>query len=152
MNNVDFAPTLLDLAGVEEMPESLQGRSFLPNLQGRTPPDWPTATYYRYWLHMAHHDVPAHLGIRTRTYKLIFFYGLPLDVKGAEPTPTEPYWEMYDLAVDPHEMNNVYHDPAYAEVVRGLEAELFQLRATVGDTDERHPELRRLLEEHRRTP
>ncbi|MCA9217718.1 MAG: sulfatase, partial [Planctomycetales bacterium] len=56
VNNVDFAPTILDLAGVQEMPNDFQGRSFVSNLKGNTPSDWPTATYYRYWMHMAHHD------------------------------------------------------------------------------------------------
>lgn len=46
------------------------------------PADWPDAAYYRYWMHMAHHDNPAHYGIRTRDLKLIFFYGLPLDAPG----------------------------------------------------------------------
>ena len=66
-------------------PDFMQGRSFLPLLEGKRPDDWPTATYYRYWMHMAHHDNPAHYGIRTKDYKLIFFYGLPLDARGRRP-------------------------------------------------------------------
>jgi arylsulfatase A-like enzyme len=78
INNVDFAPTILDLAG-QPTPSGMQGRSFLPILTGKTPSDWPQSTYYRYWMHMAHHDNPAHYGLRTERYKLIFFYGQPLD-------------------------------------------------------------------------
>ena len=152
VNNVDFAPTLLDIAGAEEMPDSFRGRSFLPNLQGQTPDDWPQSTYYHYWLHMAHHDVPGHYGIRMSTHKLIFFYGLPLGVQGADPNPTSPYWELYDLSTDPHEMTNLYGDPAHADVVRDLKAELFRLKEEVGDTDDRHPELERIADQARQSP
>lgn len=141
VNNVDFAPTLLELAGGDPSVESWQGRSFVANMEGRTPGDWPTSTYYRYWMHMAHHQNPAHYGIRTKDFKLIFFYGLPLDAVGARPTPTEPHWELYDLKKDPHEMNNVYADPSYADVVAQLKAELKQLKEKVGDADENYPEL-----------
>lgn len=140
VNNVDFAPTLLDFAGAMA-PPSMQGRSARPVLEGRTPDDWPTSTYYRYWMHMAHHDNPAHYGIRTKDYKLIFFYGLPLDASGAQKQPTKPGWELYDLRKDPHELNNVYGDPAYADTAEQLKSELLRLKETVGDRDENYPEL-----------
>jgi arylsulfatase A-like enzyme len=133
-NNVDFAPTLLEAAGVEK-PDFMQGRSFLGMLRGeRVPADWPQATYYRYWMHMAHHDNPAHLGIRTKEFKLIYFYGQPLDAAGAVARPTEPYWELYDLRQDPHEMTNVIDKPQYAENLTQLRQELDQLIVQVGDT------------------
>ncbi len=140
INNVDFAPTLLDMAG-QTAPAEMQGRSFLPILQGNTPGDWRTATYYRYWMHMAHHDNPAHYGLRTARYKLIFFYGLPLDAAGAVDDPTPPYWEFYDLEKDPHEMNNAYSDPAYVHVIQELKSELLRTKRQLGDTDERYPQL-----------
>ena len=105
------------------------------------PADWPTSTYYRYWMHMAHHDNPAHYGVRTKDYKLIFFYGLELDAPGADAPPTQPGWELYDLRKDPLEMNNVYDDPAYAQVVNDMKVELLRLKAQTGDTDEKYPEL-----------
>jgi arylsulfatase A-like enzyme len=140
VNNTDFAPTLLDLAGMKT-PDYMQGRSFVPILRGTTPPGWRSATYYRYWMHMMHHDNPAHYGIRTGDFKLIFFYGLPLNAPGAVNKPTQPGWELYDLRKDPHEMNNVYGRPEYAEVARKLKQDLLKLKAEVGDTDERYPEL-----------
>lgn len=147
INNVDFAPTLLDLAGVAA-PAFMQGRSFRAMLQGwPAPADWPQETYYRYWMHMTHHDNPAHYGVRTRDFKLIFFYGLPLDAPGALATPTPPHWELYDLRSDPEEMNNVYAEPAYGATVRQLKEQLVALKARIGDTDERFPELtKRLLD------
>ena len=60
---------------------------------------------------MTHHDNPAHYGIRTRDFKLVFFYGLPLDAPGALPGPTPPHWELYDLRTDPHEMLAASHRP-----------------------------------------
>jgi len=148
INNVDFAPTVLDIAGIAT-PDYMQGRSFLPILQGKgEPSDWPQHTYYRYWMHMAHHDNPAHYGIRTKDHKLIFFYGHPLDAKGAEQTPTEPYWELYDLRKDPYEMNNVHGDPAYAAVQKELKAELLRLKKQLGDTDEKYPQMMKIREKY----
>lgn len=145
INNVDFAPTLLDFAGASKTP-AMQGRSFRSILEsGTAPTDWPDATYYRYWMHMAHHDNPAHYGIRTSTKKLIFFYGLPLDARGAQKQPTPPHWEYYDLSTDPHEMNNRINDPACAADIATLKQRLAALKETVGDTDEKYPELKQRL-------
>jgi len=141
VNNTDFAPTLITMAGGEK-PAQMQGRSFLSMVEGEEEPaDWPQASYYRYWMHMAHHDNPAHYGIRTKNFKLIFFYGLPLDAPGALPKPTKPYWELYDLRKDPQEMNNVIADPAYTQQLEKLKVELFKLKSAVGDTDEKYPQL-----------
>ena len=147
INNVDFAPTLLELAGTRAT-EAMQGRSFVPLLEGNVPEDWPTSTYYRYWMHMAHHENPAHYGVRTKDYKLIFFYGLKLDAPGATAPPTQPGWELYDLRKDPHEMNNVYNDSAYAGVLKDLKAELLRLKEQTGDTDEEYPELMEVRREY----
>ncbi len=132
--NNDFAPLFLDYAGVDVLPE-MQGRSFRPVLAGNTPEDWQTSMYYRYWMHLAHHGVPAHYGVRTKRYKLIYYYGEPLGKSGAVDEPTEPEWELFDLANDPYEMNNVYDDAAYADAVRELRAELYRLKEEVGDTE-----------------
>jgi N-acetylglucosamine-6-sulfatase len=76
INNIDYAPTIIDLAG-GSVPEYMHGKSFKNILSaGEEPQDWRKATYYRYWMHMAHaHVNPAHFGVRTKNYKLIFFYG-----------------------------------------------------------------------------
>ncbi|MEN0050792.1 MAG: sulfatase-like hydrolase/transferase, partial [Bacteroidota bacterium] len=73
INNTDFAPTMIELAG-GNVPNYMQGKSFAKVLGGETPEDWREGTYYRYWMHLVHHDVPAHFGIRTNDYKLIFYY------------------------------------------------------------------------------
>lgn len=132
--NVDFAPTLLDFAGVDA-PAHLQGRSFAAATLGESPADWPTSMYYRYWMHRdGAHLCPAHYGVRTRTHKLICYYNDPLDQLGAN-GPTDPIeWELFDLEADPLEVDNVIDDPAQAAVVAELKAELARLQAELADT------------------
>ena len=158
VNNTDFAPTMLDLAGVR-VPDSMQGRSFATALEGERPEDWRTATYYRYWMHMTHHDVPAHFGIRTPRYKLIFYYGRALpkyrgrksmpwleDSFLVEPTP--PGWEFYDLQEDPHELVNRYDEPAYSGTIAKLKQELKRVRQELNETDADYPEFQKVIDEH----
>jgi arylsulfatase A-like enzyme len=132
--NVDFAETFLDYAGLS-MPPDMQGRSLRP-LLGGAPKDWRSSMYYRYWMHRAHFNVAAHFGVRTKSHKLIYYYGLPIDAKGARPRPTRPEWELFDLEKDPMEMNNVYGKPAYAHIVEKLKNELLRLRKELEDEDE----------------
>jgi len=132
VTNVDFAETFLDYAGAA-IPLDMQGRSLRPLLQGKTPRNWRTSMYYRYWMHLAHFNVAAHFGVRTKRYKLIYYYGLPLNAKGAKKEATPPEWELFDLEKDPQEMNNVYDEPAYAGIVKELKRELVRLRKELGD-------------------
>lgn len=123
--NVDFAPTILDFAGVET-PSQMQGKSFKHILEtGKEPKDWKQGAYYHYQLHMAHHLNPAHIGIRTKEYKLLLFYGAK--IKSTKPT-TPPSWELYDLKKDPTEDNNVYNNPEYTKTIKDLKEKLKQLR------------------------
>lgn len=131
--NVDFAPLFLDLAGVS-VPADMQGRSFRPLLQGKTPADWRQEMYYRYWMHGdGCHNVYAHYGIRTHRYKLIYYYADPLGQPGSGPEACPPEWELFDLEKDPHELMNIYNDPAYAELITELKRDLHRLQAEVGD-------------------
>jgi arylsulfatase A-like enzyme len=146
VSNVDFAPTFLDYAGAAT-PDYMQGHSAKQVLSGDTPDDWQQSVYYRYWMHMTSHENVAHYGVRTEQYKLIFFYGLPLDAAGAVQVVAEPGWELYDLAKDPKELHNVYDDAAYSAVVKDLKAELIRLKDEVGDEDEKYPEMMQLREQ-----
>ena len=131
--NVDLAPTFLDLAGLS-IPADMQGASLCPLLRGATPEGWQTSMYYRYWMHRDEaHNIWAHYGVRTLRHKLIYFYNDPLGRPGARGPTDPPEWELYDLEVDPFEVRNVYDDPAYADVVAALKAELARLQAAVGD-------------------
>ncbi|MBN1865283.1 MAG: sulfatase [Victivallales bacterium] len=143
--NVDFPALFLDFAGVP-IPDTFQGRSFRPLLQGSTPPDWREAMYYRYWMNRAHHNVAAHYGIRTNSHKLIYYYYDGCGQKGTEDAccggsgdvmeldKLEPEWELFDLEKDPRELKNVVGDPAYAGVFHELRDELHRLQAELGDT------------------
>ncbi len=130
--NVDFAPTFLDYAGLP-VPARVQGRSMRPLLRGDVPADWRRSMYYRYWLHLAHHGVYAHYGVRTDRHKLIYYYAEALGTPGAIDEDKPPEWELFDLADDPGEMRSVYGDPDYGSVERALKAELRRLRREVGD-------------------
>ncbi|MFW6132600.1 MAG: sulfatase [Planctomycetota bacterium] len=136
--NHDWAPTLLDYAGVET-PDAMQGRSARPILEGSVPDDWPQTIYYRYWEHLGHH-VAAHYGVRDHRYKLIFYYGEGL---GAGNTTKEkltaPEWELFDLRSDPCELVSVFDDPAYAPVRDRLRGELDRLQAVYGDEPRHRP-------------
>jgi arylsulfatase A-like enzyme len=123
VQNLDFAQTLLDAAGLEA-PADMQGESLVPLLQGKEE-EWDReAVYYHYYEYPAVHMVKRHYGIVTREYKLAHFYD---DVDE---------WELYDRLKDPLEMRNVYDDPAYAEVVRDLTAKLADLRVKYKDSRE----------------
>ena len=148
INNTDFAPTILSLAGVKTTPAYMQGRSFAAALQGaEKPTDWREVTYYRYWMHMAHDlAVPAHFGIRSDRYKLIFFYGT--DQKGSNTGRTPAAWEFYDVKDDPNEMRNVYGNPEYKETIEKMRGQLKETRAALRETDETRPAIQAIIDEN----
>lgn len=137
--NIDFAPTILDFAGLP-IPETMQGRSLRPLLEGSAPPDWRRSMYYAYfensWAlrgkgkealsdpnfqYFTAHRVGPHRGVRTERYKLIQYYS------------EGDYWELFDLQTDPNELKNLYGDPAYARLSEELKQELARLRTQYKD-------------------
>lgn len=133
--NVDFPETFVDFAGID-IPHHMQGSSLKPVMEGETPDGWQDSMYYRYWEHLSiEHRVQAHYGIRTKDYKLIYYYGEALGNKDAIDEPRTPEWELFDLKKDPIEMKNVYHDPEYQDAVRMLKKELYRLKEKVDDTE-----------------
>jgi arylsulfatase A-like enzyme len=122
VQNLDFAETFLDAAGVE-IPEDMQGESLLPLLAGDNS-NWRDAIYYHYYEYPGIHAVKRHYGISTDRYKLIHFY---YDVDE---------WELYDLQTDPREMQNIIDEPDYSEIKNQLLARLSELRTQYGDSDE----------------
>jgi arylsulfatase A-like enzyme len=145
INNTDFAPTILELAGAKA-PGSMQGHSFAAALKGEAKPEeWREVTYYRYWMHMAHHlAVPAHFGIRSDRYKLIFFYGMDQENPGKGRTPAA--WEFYDLEKDPEEMKNLYESPEHAELIARMKKQLKETREVLRETDENYPEIQKVID------
>lgn len=143
IENVDFPALMLDYAGVAT-PEKMQGRSFRSICEtNKEPKNWKQHVYYRYWMHMAHHDNPGEMAIRTKTHKLIYFYGC--DYNGEKQTP--PAWELYDLAADPEELNNVYDQPNYQRVVIELKETLRKLRLEIGDDGSHFPACEEVVKE-----
>ena len=115
VQNIDYAPTFLELAGVD-IPEDIQGVSLLPLLKGERPKDWRKSLYYHFYEYPAEHAVKRHYGVRTERYKLIHFYN---DIDA---------WELYDLKKDPREMHNLFGKPGYEKITEKLKGELVKLQ------------------------
>ncbi len=159
VNNTDFAPTIIELAG-GKAPEYMQGMSFINTLHGKEEENWRKTTYYRYWMHIIHHYVPAHIGVRSKDYKLIFYYGkhyLPQEEFGkyywatqytGVERETPPAWEFYDLRNDPQELVNCYNNPEYKDVIAELKADMKMQRKEFGETDDNYPEIKKIIEDN----
>ena len=121
--NVDVAPTLLDFAGIEA-PADMDGVSIKGVLTGdaEVKKNWRKSAYYQYYEYPLYHNVQPHYGVRTDRYKLIHYY-YDVDV-----------WELFDLQTDPHELQNLYGQPAYDDLVTELKEEIVRLQQQYGDT------------------
>jgi arylsulfatase A-like enzyme len=133
--NIDFAPTLLDLAGAPPL-EGAQGRSLRPVLSGEVPRDWRKEMYYRYYPEEL--GIPPQLGIRTERYKLIHYAGLVANDDGTPGQRTKGMrpvddWELFDLQTDPDEMVNLYRDPGHQSRIVDLKLRLDRLRNELRD-------------------
>lgn len=115
ISNVDWAPTILDMAGIVK-PTFMQGESFLPVLKNPKIKNWKSeGGYYHYYEYPGPHRVSPHFGIRTDRYVLIRFY------KGVEA------WELYDLKNDPNELKNCITDKKYDLIKEDLKSKLKSL-------------------------
>ena len=122
VQNLDFGETFLEMAGVP-IPSDMQGKSLIPLMKGEEA-NWRSAIYYHYYEYPGVHAVKRHYGARTDRYKLIHFYH---DVDE---------WELYDLELDPQELNNVIIDPEYQSIKAEMMNHLRQLQDQYGDSDE----------------
>jgi arylsulfatase A-like enzyme len=120
--NIDFAPTFLEVAGLPQS-VNMQGRSLLSTLRGRTPADWRTSMYYRYYHDPGDHNTRAHYGVRTRTHKMIYFW-------------KKDQWELFDLVNDPHELHNLFAEPGQESLTLTLKNELARLKKEARDYDQ----------------
>ncbi len=126
--NIDFAPTFLELAGVK-IPSDMQGDSLKPLLKGLEAEDWRESLYYHYYEYPGAHSVRKHEGVATKYHKLIRFYG--------QDVPDSEEWEFYDLSKDPNELINQYNNSTYSDQIKDLKSELDKLRTQyeVPETD-----------------
>lgn len=122
MLNIDWAPTMLNLAQVN-VPQDIQGTSFLPLLKGDKNVPWRKEMYYHYYEFPQPHHVYPHFGIRSERYKLVRFY----DAGNA--------WELYDLQKDPHEVNNIYGSKGTEKITVELKQNLKKLMIEYKDED-----------------
>ena len=123
VQNLDFAQTFLEAAMID-VPDDMQGESLMPLLKGENDKWTREEVYYHYYEYPSVHMAKRHYGIVTKEFKLVRFY---YDVDE---------WELYDRLNDPNEMNNVYDDPAYSEVVKDLTERLKNLRVKYKDSEE----------------
>ncbi len=129
VSDIDFAETFLEAAGLPS-PERMQGRSLLPVLEGKTPPDWRKSFYYHYYEYPRPHHVRPQYGVITDRYKLVHFYY------------DADYWELFDLQKDPEELCSVLGRSEYAVEQKKLETELGRLRVELKDTSPDTPFMR----------
>ena len=121
--NIDFAPTFLDMCGID-VPDDMQGQSFRRLVEsGKTPKDWRKSLYYHYYEFPGFHSVRAHYGVKTQRYKLMHFY-------------VDDKWELYDLETDPTEMNNIYGKPGTEKITDELMKELRKLQTQYDVTEQ----------------
>ena len=116
--NVDFAPTLLDFAGID-IPNDMQGKSFRKMFIDSSYINH-NEIYYHYYEYPKWHKVQPHFGIRTSKYKLIHYY-YSMDE-----------WELFDLQNDPNEMHNIYNQVDDTLKIK-LKSKLIQLQEKYGD-------------------
>lgn len=158
VQNIDYAPTFLDLAGISK-PKELPGRSLTPLFKaGDKVKGWRSSIYYHYYDYPTYHMVRKHDGVRTDRYKLICFYGEGgLDAVKENKYQRQPgtrehgcmtyltslgyfepkdsavnYNELYDLQADPHELNNLYGKPGYEKITKQLQKQLNDYRKSIG--------------------
>ncbi len=116
VQNLDFAETILDVAGCK-IPEEMQGVS-LKNIilnGGNAPANWRNSVYYRYYEWPGSHMVMRHEGVIMDNEKLINFY------------PIKEI-EYYNLSLDPKELENKANDSASKPRIAALQTELERLR------------------------
>ena len=119
IQNIDYAPTFLEAAGVA-IPADIQGTSLVPVLkhESEAPTDWRKGIYYAYSGEATHH-VAAHDGVRNNRYKLFYL-------------PKTKEWQLFDLENDPQELKSIHNDPASAGVLAEMKALYQKLRTQYG--------------------
>jgi arylsulfatase A-like enzyme len=119
VRNIDIAPTILDLAGVEPT-TVVDGRSMLPVLRGE-PMDSTVELLYEYYWEYAFPHTPTTFALRGDRFKYIFYQGI-WDTQ-----------ELFDLETDPLEQHNLIDIPAYQDTVVAMRGRMWaELERTNG--------------------
>jgi len=114
--NIDLAPTILDLAGIEK-PAYMQGESMINLISGKKEKNWRKSILFEYYVDDSWpYAGPNQLAVRTSKYKLIDnFVDNDID-------------ELYDLINDPGEMINLINDKNYDKIEKELRNESKKLQ------------------------
>jgi N-acetylglucosamine-6-sulfatase len=119
VRNIDIAPTIAELAGVE-IPWTVDGESRLSALHGEDVETESDMLYEYYWEYAFPHT-PTTFALRGDRYKYIYYHGV-WDIN-----------ELYDLRTDPLERHNLISVPAFQDTANALRDRLFdRLEATDG--------------------
>ena len=124
VQNIDYAPTILDAAGVEAA-SPMHGVSLLPLATGQAA-DWDRDLYYHFYENPGFHGVARQYGVRGKRYKLVYYY-------------QNDEWELFDLQEDPTDQVNLYGKPGYEDIVNDLKLRLATLRSNYKVPEEDPP-------------
>ena len=113
IQNIDYAPTFLEMAGTKA-PKEVQGKSIVPVL--KDPSQIVRDTLYYAYYELGEHRVPQHFGVRTDRFKLFYI-------------PETDEWQLFDLEKDPDEMKSVYNEEAYEDVRKDMVVRYHDMRA-----------------------
>jgi arylsulfatase A-like enzyme len=146
MSNVDFLPTLLDILGVG-IPDNVQGLSFKAVIEGRKAESPRDEIFAQRTSHALRDNTSR--AVRTRRYKLIRYFEpgrtvqFPTDTvpqKVAEHTErpkrkggARPVVQLFDLANDPRERNDLAQSPDHTEIIKDLSDRLWRWMEEVED-------------------
>jgi len=156
VSHVDLTPTILDFAGALPRDHKLHGRSWKEAVPEESPKGWDTVNA-SHTFHEITMYYPMRV-VRTRQYKLIWNIAAPLPYPFASDLWAAPAWqeryrqgpdtlygkrtvkdyihrpafELYDLAKDPDETENLATDPNYAKLLAEMKTQLkaFQERTS----------------------
>lgn len=118
ISNIDIGPTLLDIAGLEA-PANMDGKSFLPLMEGKKT-EWRDYLLYEYYWERNYPHTPTVHALRSDRYKYIHYYGL---------------WdtdELYDMQNDPDEMVNLVDSPEHHAIVTEMNTRMFDILEETG--------------------
>ncbi|MEV5967010.1 sulfatase-like hydrolase/transferase [Kribbella sp. NPDC051952] len=123
---VDLAPTILDATGAPPLPRG-QGASLLPLARGdqdAVTRGWALCEYRN----SGHpYDDAVHTTmLRTENWKLVVYHGLPA-------TDRDRTGELYDLATDPDELNNLWAVSDHAPIRLRLQEQLLDVLVATED-------------------
>ncbi len=129
--NIDIAPTILDIAGIE-IPSTMHGQSFLPLALGENV-KWREDFVYEYFIDPAAVMTPTIFGLRTKQYSYMTYHGV------------WDNYELYDIQKDPEQRHNLLGDVeyghAYGSFTRHAKSQLPALAPTITKLEDRLDEI-----------